>query len=356
MDNSNGRASPEPAELTRLEIVQDPIEMTAAERELPARSIAADVRAEVPAQNQVNTTAGEREASARQIVAEMRANQGGEGRADREGDERIQRNPGSSGVIEDRARDQMLFDQNVQRLRHFLSCLVINTSHDPFFLTEATHWAPPGARGTLPDTFEARRNAQGPPRRTITARFTTRRPVPSHNARGMRRAPTLVFCLPPVTRDVDAFLETLPRPCLDAAGEDNKHCHICHEAYTTDGRAVGAGPGTAWLRGDRPEVPLQLPCGHVLGSHCLAMWFGPSANSRCVMCRATVVELSANFHNMQLRPDVLEALFKLGRIMGEQGQISGMEYCYGYTGSMHPEHIRLHVPGGGPDPHEAGII
>jgi len=42
--------------------------------------------------------------------------------------------------------------------------------------------------------------------------------------------------------------------------------------------------------------------------------------------------------------------------MGEQGQISGMEYTYGYTGSMHPEHIQLRVPAEAPDPHEAAII
>lgn len=422
MENSNDRASPEPEELTRQEIVQNLLEMqkrigreqayqsieriirserdsnrsvaeapearlstaltrsevevpgqirintTAGEREMSAGSITVEVRAEVPAQSPINTTAREREASARRIAAEMRANQGGEGRADQEGDERIERRPGSFGVSEDdtlsedlaaanqRARDQVLFDQDVQRLRHFFSCLRISTIHKPFFLTEATHWAPPGANGTLPDTFEAQRNARGTPECTITARFTTRRPVPSHNARGIRRAPTLVFCLPPVTRDVDAFLETLPRPCLDAVDEDNKRCHICHDAYSTDGRAVGAGPGTAWLHEDRPEIPLLLPCGHVLGSHCLAQWFGPSANSSCVICRHTIFELNGTFHNTQLRPDVLEALFKLARIMGEQGQISGMEYTYGYTGSMHPEHIQLRVPAEAPDPHEAAII
>jgi len=75
-----------------------------------------------------------------------------------------------------------------------------------------------------------------------------------------------------------------------------------------------------------------------------------------VICRHTIFELNGTFHNTQLRPDVLEALFKLARIMGEQGQISGMEYTYGYTGSMHPEHIQLRVPAEAPDPHEAAII
>lgn len=312
---------------------------------------------EAAAQSPIEITVREREVFARRIVAEMRANRGSEGRSDQEGQGTTERRLGSFGISEDetpseepaaanqRARDQFLFDQDVQRLRHFFGRLKINTIHEPFFLSEATHWAPPGANGILPDTFEAQHNARSPRECIITARFTTRRPVPSHNARGIRRPPTLVFCLPPVTRDPDAFLETLPRPCLDAVDEDNKHCHICHDTYTTDGRAVGARPGNAWLHEDRPEIPLKLPCSHVLGSHCLAQWLGPSANnSSCPLCRRAIPELEGTFYDKQLRSDVLEALFKLARIMGEQGQISGMEFIYGYTGSMHPEYIQLRVP------------
>ncbi len=297
------------------------------------------------AQTPINTTARERELSARDITAEIRANRGG----GEEMAEFLRRNEGEipaedPAAANQREKDQFLFDQDVQRLRHFFVCPKISTVHQPFSLSHTTHWAPPGATGILPNAFEAQRNARGSPECIITVRFSTRRPVPSHNARGIRRPPTLVFCLPPIVRDPDAFLETLPRPCLDAVVEDNTRCHICRDPYTTDGRAVGAGPSSAWLLESRPEIPVVLPCSHVLGSHCLLRWLSPSTNNNCPLCRQDIDELDGTFRDRQLRPDVLEALFKLARIMAEQGQISGMEYSYGHTGPMHPEHIELRVP------------
>ena len=68
------------------------------------------------------------------------------------------------------------------------------------------------------------------------------------------------------------FLESLPVIKLGDLPEDSQTCHICHELYT-DPSPEGA------------ENPVKLPCGHVLGSECLAKWFNGSKNS-CPMCRA----------------------------------------------------------------------
>ena len=63
------------------------------------------------------------------------------------------------------------------------------------------------------------------------------------------------------------FLCNLPSP-----SEHTDPCGICGEYYQ-----------------DSEESPVQLPCGHVLGSNCLAQWMSPLAehcHNTCPMCRS----------------------------------------------------------------------
>ena len=301
------------------------------------------------AQNPSSTTAREREISARDITAERRSDERRERRAERSVDilglNIRESTAGDPATENPSARDQQLFEQDVGRLRHFFASLKICTTHTPYHMSEATHWAPPGATGALSDAPEARRNARVPPAILVSVPFTTKRPNPTHTARGIRRPPTIVFCAPPAFRDPDMVLESLPHPSLDEVDEDDKRCHICQEAYTTDGRAVDTAPGKTWLHESQPEIPIRLSsCRHILGSHCLSRWFEPSNHNSCPICRTPVTELDEPDRYRPVRAGVLEALFKLARLMAEQGQISGMEYTYGYIESDHPGHIQVRVP------------
>ena len=71
---------------------------------------------------------------------------------------------------------------------------------------------------------------------------------------GLRR------CLEPDRRievpPVIAFVKGLISLELDDLPEDEQHCPICMEKY----------------RGETGEMPLELPCGHVIGRDCLLTW------------------------------------------------------------------------------------
>ena len=284
---------------------------------------------------------------ARQIVAARRANQRRNGNVENqivslELNDIIPAAEDPQSVI---ASDRALFEEDVNRIRNFLKILIIHTRQQLHHIHDATGLAPPGAGGQLPRTGETQVAARGHPLMTIAVRFTTMRPVPSHTARGTRRPPTLVFCLPPVLRDPTTYVETLPRPRIDSLEE--KCCNVCREPFKTDGPVIGAGigeSGDTWMHHSRPEIPVQLPCKHVFGSHCLATWFTPSANKSCPLCREKIPELDNNFQYQQLRKDVQEALFNIARLMAQQGQISGFEFTYGHTNNVHPEILRLKIP------------
>ena len=56
------------------------------------------------------------------------------------------------------------------------------------------------------------------------------------------------------------------------------NCSICNDAFLT---------------GSSPEMPMKLPCGHILGSQCLLKWLSPlssSGNNTCPFCRVAVLE------------------------------------------------------------------
>lgn len=293
----------------------------------------------------VDKTAINREAWARDIVAARRAERRGERRRlESLGLNEGETPTGDPAIQNQRDQDQTLFDQDVRRLRHLLQCLRISTVQEPYLMIGESYWAPPGSTGVLPSNKEARRMARAHPHFFISVRFTTRRPSPSHTAHGFRRPPALVFCLPSAVRDPDTYLESLARPSLDQIDEDDHRCHICQDPYTADGPTVAATPGNPWLQEGQPEVPIQLRCKHIFGSHCLRQWFASSDNNACPLCRDRIDELNGEDRENQLRTDVMEALFKLGRTMAEQGQISGMEFAYGSPGPFHPEILRLRVP------------
>ena len=284
---------------------------------------------------------------ARTIIAARRTNQRQDGNQE---DRRASPQLADNSVAKEdakraKAADQAFFQEDVGRVRRFLKNMQIHTQHQSFYMNEATHVAPPATGDRQSTTTEAQVNSRSIPFIHITVRFTTTRPVPSHTARGTRRRPTLVFCLPPAARDPDTYVESLPRPTLERFEE--KSCNICREPFTTDGPAIGAGTGGSgdtWMHHSRPEILVQLPCKHIFGSQCLVHWCTPSANKDCPLCRTSIIELKAGYRPPQLRVDVQEASFRIARIMAEQGQISGFEFTYGYTGVLHPEELRLKIP------------
>ncbi len=98
------------------------------------------------------------------------------------------------------------------------------------------------------------------------------------------------------TADVHTYLSLLPRPALSELDEYNRTCHICMEPFTTDGPTVYTGEGET-LDESQPEIPLRLPCEHVLGDKCLFKWLSPLENSNCPYCRRSVLEDNENDHD-----------------------------------------------------------
>ena len=78
------------------------------------------------------------------------------------------------------------------------------------------------------------------------------------------------------------FLESLPIVKPEHLRDDSDICHICKEPFN-DSDSGFAG---------NSELPVQLPCNHIMGSACLATWFH-SSNS-CPMCRATLFPQEAS--------------------------------------------------------------
>ena len=95
------------------------------------------------------------------------------------------------------------------------------------------------------------------------------------------------------TADVHTYLSLLPRPALGELDEDNRRCHICMEPYTTDGPTEYTEDGEA-LDESKAEIPLRLPCKHILGSKCLLSWLSPLENSNCPYCRRSFLEENDN--------------------------------------------------------------
>lgn len=87
--------------------------------------------------------------------------------------------------------------------------------------------------------------------------------------------------------ELDAFLLGLPHPKISDLDPDNRHCGICREPYETDA-SQGEAADVGAIDHAKPEIPLTLPCGHILGSICLETWLTPQRNTFCPFCTQKV--------------------------------------------------------------------
>ena len=70
----------------------------------------------------------------------------------------------------------------------------------------------------------------------------------------------------------EAFLSQLPSIEKDTLAEDDQQCPICLEDY-----------GNNLFHIDISEHPVKLPCSHIMGSKCIAIWV--SSHDTCPFCR-----------------------------------------------------------------------
>ncbi|KAM0794912.1 hypothetical protein BDR22DRAFT_637998 [Usnea florida] len=76
---------------------------------------------------------------------------------------------------------------------------------------------------------------------------------------------------------INQFLGKARRVATSELGGDFR-CTICSEGF---------------LRGENPEVPIRLDCGHVFGMSCILKWLSPlsrSGNNNCPNCRAKIFD------------------------------------------------------------------
>lgn len=66
---------------------------------------------------------------------------------------------------------------------------------------------------------------------------------------------------------------------LDELPEHSQICHICKDEFFSSN---DQNPD------EDNDVPLKLPCNHIMGHACLATWL--KHNSSCPLCRATLYE------------------------------------------------------------------
>ncbi|KAL9100987.1 MAG: hypothetical protein Q9163_003709 [Psora crenata] len=76
---------------------------------------------------------------------------------------------------------------------------------------------------------------------------------------------------------IQHFKQIWDVPFVEHLEPHSKTCHICLEPY---------------LSGERPEFPIRLSCGHILGAQCFWNWFAPwtpQHHGSCPICRANIV-------------------------------------------------------------------
>ena len=84
-----------------------------------------------------------------------------------------------------------------------------------------------------------------------------------------------------------AFLESLPSVDLAGLTGDSRDCNICRQPMAPLGSLTG--DVVKDLNDDVNEGAKRLPCSHVLGLKCLALWFNlldRANNNTCPFCRA----------------------------------------------------------------------
>ena len=72
-----------------------------------------------------------------------------------------------------------------------------------------------------------------------------------------------------------AFLEALPIVKKEELPENSQICHICKELFDA--------PNVVPEMTDIAEVPVKLPCNHIMGEDCLKKWL--ENNNSCPLCR-----------------------------------------------------------------------
>lgn len=85
------------------------------------------------------------------------------------------------------------------------------------------------------------------------------------------------------TPEAIKFLYSLPIRSIKELDSRNSACPICLDDFTTDGHNH---EGDVFKM--NPEIPMALPCLHVLGSHCAWKYLSPferSQGNNCPLCR-----------------------------------------------------------------------
>ena len=81
----------------------------------------------------------------------------------------------------------------------------------------------------------------------------------------------------------EAFLRNLPQVGEDELPDD-KQCGICREKF-----------GKAELHAEAMEIPVRLPCQHIVGSDCIRKWVSPEEHGKntCPFCRSVLFAVSS---------------------------------------------------------------
>lgn len=195
----------------------------------------------------------------------------------------------------------------------------------------------PVAKGTptimVSPTTTSPNVAMTTPTTSFQISYYIRQPPTAVPSRGTTPLPTLVFCIPPTVKTCKDFLGVLPRPILGHLGPYEKECHFCRKDFKCDGLAIITSDNKAL------EIPVRLPCEHVLGSICLGRWMRTAPADSCPLCRRQLFELQPSPEGQGYagtggqKTSLLPLLFEYGRRSAEAGTIAGFEFNYTYTGA-----------------------
>ena len=99
----------------------------------------------------------------------------------------------------------------------------------------------------------------------------------------------------------EAFLRNLPQ-VGEAELSDGKQCGICQEKF-----------GKVDLHAGVMDVPVRLPCQHIVGSNCIRKWLSPDEHGKntCPFCRSVLFAVSSELQTLHdLNNQRIEALYR----------------------------------------------